>query len=74
MCHELALRDGRHVGIVTRRTGQRDFVIYDEEGDGAAGGVTLTDDEAIAVAEILAAPIWRCTWPARCSTAHSTTV
>jgi TrkA domain protein len=56
MCHELALRDGRHVGIVTRRTGQRDFVIYDEEGDGAAAGVTLTDDEAIAVAEILAAP------------------
>jgi TrkA domain protein len=53
MCHELALRDG---GIVTRRTGQRDFVIYDEEGDGAAAGVTLTDDEAIAVAEILAAP------------------
>lgn len=56
VCHELTLRDGRHIGIVTRRTHQRDFVIYDEEGDGAAADVTLTDDEAIAVAEILAAP------------------
>lgn len=56
VCHELALHDGRHIGIVNRRTGQRDFVIYDEEGDGAAAGVTLTHDEAVAVAEVLAAP------------------
>ena len=56
VCHELALHEGRHVGIVIRRTGQRDFVIYDDEGDGAAAGVTLTGDEAIAVAEVLAAP------------------
>ena len=56
VCHELALHEGRHIGIVIRRTGQRDFVVYDEEGDGAAAGVTLTADEAIAVAEVLAAP------------------
>jgi K+:H+ antiporter subunit KhtT len=56
VCHELALHEGRHIGIVIRRTGQRDFVIYDDEGDGAAAGVTLTGDEAIAVAEVLAAP------------------
>jgi TrkA domain protein len=56
VCHELTLRDGGHVGIVTRRTHQRDFVIYDDEGDGAAAAVTLTHDEAIAVAEVLAAP------------------
>lgn len=56
VCHELAPQHGRHVGIVTRRTGQRDFVIYDEEGDGAAASITLTGDEAIAVAELLAAP------------------
>ena len=56
VCHELVLHEGRHIGIVIRRTGQRDFVIYDEEGDGAAESVTLTGDEAIAVAEVLAAP------------------
>jgi TrkA domain protein len=56
VCHELALHEGRHIGIVIRRTGQRDFVIYDEEGDGAAESVTLTGEETIAVAEVLAAP------------------
>ena len=56
VCQEVALHDGRRIGIVTRRSGLRDLVLYDEEGDGAAENVALTDDEANAVAEILGAP------------------
>jgi TrkA domain protein len=36
VCQEVGLRDGRRIGIVTRRNGQRELVLYDEEGDGAA--------------------------------------
>jgi TrkA domain protein len=56
VCQELELHDGRRIGIVTRRNGQRDIVVYDEDGDGAAESVTLDDDEANAVAELLGAP------------------
>jgi TrkA domain protein len=56
VCQELELHDGRRIGIVTRRNGQRDLVLYDEDGDGAAGTVQLNDDEANAVAELLGAP------------------
>lgn len=56
VCQELSLHDGRRIGIVTRRNGVRNFVVYDEDGDGAAASVELTDDEADAVAELLGAP------------------
>lgn len=56
VCQEVGLRDGHRVGIVTRRTGLRELVLYDEDGDGAADTIALTDDEANAVAEILGAP------------------
>jgi TrkA domain protein len=56
VCNELVLRDGKRIGIVTRRNGQRDFVIYDEDGDGAAETVQLDDAEANLVAELLGAP------------------
>ena len=56
VCQEVVLHDGRRLGIVTRRSGLRDLVLYDEDGDGAAENVELTDDEANAVAEILGAP------------------
>jgi TrkA domain protein len=56
VCQEIALRTGRRVGIVTRRNGVRDIVLYDEDGDGALGSVSLSDDEANAVAELLGAP------------------
>lgn len=55
-CQELSLHAGRRIGIVTRRNGTRDFVVYDEDGDGAALTVSLTADEANAVAELLGAP------------------
>lgn len=56
VCQEVALHDGRRVGIVTRRNGLREIVFYDDDGDGADATVALTDDEANAVAEILGAP------------------
>lgn len=56
VCQEVALHDGRRIGIVTRRDGMHDLVLYDEEGDGAAVDIALNDDEANAVAEILGAP------------------
>ncbi len=56
VCQEVGLRDGRRIGIVTRRNGQRELVLYDEEGDGAVDTIAMSDDEANAVAEILGAP------------------
>ncbi|SDJ31427.1 potassium/proton antiporter regulatory subunit, CPA2 family [Frankineae bacterium MT45] len=56
VCQEIELRDEHRIGIVTRRTGLRDLVVYDEDGDGSAISIALTDDEANAVAEILGAP------------------
>jgi TrkA domain protein len=56
VCQEIGLHDGSRVGIVTRRNGVREIVLYDEEGDGAVGSVSLSGDEANAVAELLGAP------------------
>lgn len=56
VCQEVELKAGRRLGIVTRRNGLRDIVVYDEDGEGAATTVALTDDEANALAEVLGAP------------------
>jgi TrkA domain protein len=56
MCHEISLHEGRRIGIVARRSGFRDFVVYDEDGDGAELSIELNDDESDAVAELLGAP------------------
>ena len=56
VCQEITLHDGRRIGIVTRRNGTRDFVVYDEDGDGAEATVALNDDEADVVAELLGGP------------------
>ncbi|MDQ1730487.1 MAG: TrkA domain protein [Pseudonocardiales bacterium] len=57
VCQELQLRTGRRVGIVTRRDGLTDLVIYDaEDPDAAHDRVELAYDEANAIAEILGAP------------------
>ncbi len=56
VCQEIDLRDGHRIGIVTRRNGLRDLIFYDEEGDGAALTVALSEDEANAIAELLGAP------------------
>ncbi len=56
VCQELELRDGRRVGVVTRRDGHRDIVVYDEDGDGAAATISLDEREADVIAELLGAP------------------
>lgn len=56
VCQEIDLRDGHRIGIVTRRSGLRDLIFYDEDGDGAALTVALSEDEANAIAELLGAP------------------
>ena len=50
-------RSGRRVGVVTHRNGRRELVIYDaDDPDTAAASLTLTSDEADALAELLGAP------------------
>lgn len=56
VCQQFELHDGRTVGIVIRRNGRRDIVLYDEDGDGAAETITLDEQEANMVAELLGAP------------------
>jgi TrkA domain protein len=56
VCQEIDLRDGHRIGVVTRRNGLRNLIFYDEEGEGAAAAVSLSVDEANAIAEILGAP------------------
>ncbi|MEO6885152.1 MAG: TrkA C-terminal domain-containing protein [Jatrophihabitantaceae bacterium] len=56
VCQEVELQSGHRLGIVTRRNGLREIVVYDDDGDGAAMTLALTDDEANALAEVLGAP------------------
>lgn len=56
VCQELELHDGRRIGVVTRRDGRRDIVVYDEDGDGAAETIALDEHEADVIAELLGAP------------------
>lgn len=56
VCQEVALHGGSRLGIVTRRNGTRDVVVYDEDGDGALATVSLNEAEANAIAELLGAP------------------
>ena len=55
--HEFTTRTGRRVGVVSRRSGHRDLVIYDpDDPDSACETVKLNDEEADALAELLGAP------------------
>jgi TrkA domain protein len=56
ICQELELHDGSRLGVVTRRSGKRDLLVYDaEDPDAAAARVVLTENEA-AIAELLGGP------------------
>lgn len=56
--HDLVTSGGRRVGVVSHRGGQRDLAIYDrDDPDASTDLVTLTDDEAEALAEILGASL-----------------
>ena len=57
VCQELRLRSGRRIGVVIRRDGLTDLVVYDDlDPDAVTDRVELTTEEANAIAEILGAP------------------
>ena len=54
--HDFVTTSGRRVGVVSHRTGRRDFLVYDKEDpDACREVVTLTGEEADALAEFLGA-------------------
>jgi TrkA domain protein len=49
---------GRRVGVVSRRNGRRDLVLYDrDDPDASIASIPLTDDEAEALADFLGASL-----------------
>lgn len=55
--HDFVTASGRRVGVVSHRTGRRDFVVYDEaDPDASREVVQLTGEEADALAEFLGVP------------------
>jgi TrkA domain protein len=56
--HDLITEAGRRVGVVSHRNGERDLVLFDpEDPDATTDQISLTDDEADALAEILGASL-----------------
>ncbi len=55
--HDFPTEAGRRVGVISHRTGRRDLVVYDEDDpDACQATVTLSGEEADALAELLGAP------------------
>lgn len=55
--HDFVTASGRRIGVVSHRTGRRDFLVYDEnDPDACREVVKLTGEEAEALAEFLGAP------------------
>ena len=49
---------GRRVSVVSQRSGERDLALFDEDDpDASTDSISLTDDEAAALAELLGASI-----------------
>jgi TrkA domain protein len=56
--HDLVTSSGRTVGVVSHRNGRRDLVLYDvDDPDASLASIPLTDDEAEALADVLAASL-----------------
>jgi TrkA domain protein len=56
--HDLVTEGGRRVGVVSHRNGKRDLAIFDpDDPDACIARVTLSDDEAEALADILGASL-----------------
>jgi TrkA domain protein len=52
--HDIVTGVGRRIGVISRRSGQRDLVIADlDDPDASTAQVPLTDEEADALAELL---------------------
>jgi TrkA domain protein len=55
--HSFMTRHGRHIGVVTHRSGRQELLVYDPaDPDSCREVVPLADDEADALAELLGAP------------------
>lgn len=51
---DFACRSGERVGVVSRRSGRRELIVYDQaDPDAVAASVTLTPEESTALAELL---------------------
>ena len=54
--HDFRTGHGRHVGVVTFRSGRRELLIYsDRDDDEAAEALVLTEEEAAALSSLLGA-------------------
>jgi TrkA domain protein len=54
---EFVTGSGRRIGVISRRSGRRELVVYDRnDPDACSEVVRLSDEEADALAEILGAP------------------
>jgi TrkA domain protein len=56
--HDVLTGSGRRIGVVTHRGGERELSLFDiDDPDAASDSVTLTDDEAGALATVLGASV-----------------
>lgn len=52
--HDVITRSGRRLGVITHRDGERELAVFDPaDPDSCSDAITLTDDEAIALSEVL---------------------
>ncbi|MGV8969203.1 MAG: cation:proton antiporter regulatory subunit [Microbacteriaceae bacterium] len=52
--HDLITEAGRRIGVVAHRTGEREIAVFDvADPDACTSSVSLTDDEAVALADVL---------------------
>jgi TrkA domain protein len=55
--YDFVTRKGRRIGVVSRRDGTRDLLVFDEDDpDACRVSIRLTPEEADALAELLGAP------------------
>jgi TrkA domain protein len=58
MRHDLITAKGRRIGVISFRSGRRDFITFDpQDEDSCRESIELNDDEAQALADILGASI-----------------
>ena len=56
--HELLTAKGRRIGVISFRSGRRDFITFDpDDEDSCRESIELNDDEAQALADILGASL-----------------
>lgn len=56
--HDVITSSGQRLGVVSYRSGGRDLIMYDpDDPDAASAQITLTDDEAVALADVLGASL-----------------